>query len=111
VSCTLRTLRVTGHQVHSDQCVPPADRLVERLNKILNSMISKFIIEDEHNWNKMIDLLLFAVREVPQASTGFSPFELLFGRTPRGVLNLIKGNCEEGPSTSKSEIQHVLDLR
>jgi len=28
--------------------------------------------------------ILFAVREVPQASTGFSPFELLFGRWPRG---------------------------
>ncbi|KAM6944694.1 regulator of G-protein signaling 3-like [Lycodopsis pacificus] len=51
------------------------------------------------------------VREVPQASTGFSPFELLFGRTPRGVLDLIKENWEEGPSTGKSEIQYVLDLR
>uniref|UniRef100_A0AAQ4PUN6 ribonuclease H n=1 Tax=Gasterosteus aculeatus aculeatus TaxID=481459 RepID=A0AAQ4PUN6_GASAC len=51
------------------------------------------------------------VREVPQASTGFSPFELLFGRRPRGVLDLLKEHWEEGPSPGKNEIQYVLDLR
>ena len=30
---------------------------------------------------------------------------------PRGVLDLIKENWEEGPSPSKSEIQYVMDLR
>ncbi|XP_031732011.1 uncharacterized protein LOC116399190 [Anarrhichthys ocellatus] len=55
--------------------------------------------------------VLRSVRDVPQASTGFSPFELLFGRKPRGVLELIKENWEEGPSAGKSEIQYVLDLR
>uniref|UniRef100_A0A669B7F8 Integrase catalytic domain-containing protein n=1 Tax=Oreochromis niloticus TaxID=8128 RepID=A0A669B7F8_ORENI len=65
---------------------PQTDGLVERLNKTLKSMIHKFITEDERNWDRWLDPLLFAVREVPQASTGFSPFELLFGRKPRGVL-------------------------
>jgi len=68
-------------------------------------MIRKFMIEDERYWDKWLDSLLFAVRDVPQDSTGFSPFELLFGRTPRGMLDLIKENWEEGPSTSKSRIQ------
>ncbi len=31
------------------------------------------------NWDKWREHLLFTVREVPQASTGFSPFELLYG--------------------------------
>ena len=39
------------------------------------------------------------------------PFELLFGWKPRGVLDLIKENWEEGPSPSKKEIQYVMDLR
>ncbi len=51
------------------------------------------------------------MREVPQASTGFSPFELLYGRQPRGVLDVLRETWEEGPSESKNEIQHVLDLR
>nr|XP_024655059.1 uncharacterized protein LOC112430808 [Maylandia zebra] len=90
---------------------PQTDGLVERLNKTLKSMIRKFINEDERNWDHWLDPLLFAVREVPQASTGFSPFELLFGRRPRGVLDLIKESWEDGPSPAKNEIQYVLDLR
>ena len=35
----------------------------------------------------------------------------IFGRKPRGVLDLIKENREEGPSPSKNEIQHVMDLQ
>jgi len=87
------------------------DGLVERLNKTLKSMIRKCINDDERNWNKWLDSLLFAVWEVPQAYMGFSPFELLFGRTPRGLLDLSKDNWEEGLSIRKSNIQHVLDLR
>ena len=34
--------------------------------------------------------LLFAYREVPQASTGFSPFELTLGYNVRGPLFLLK---------------------
>ena len=90
---------------------PQTDGLVERLNKTLKSMIRKFIHEEERNLAKWLDPLLFAVREVPQASTGFSPFELLFGRKPQGILDLLRENWEEGPSPSKNEIQYILDLR
>ena len=37
-------------------------------------------------WDKLIPYVLFAYREVPQESTGFSPFELLYGREVRGPL-------------------------
>lgn len=60
------------------------------------------------NWDKWLHPLLFAVWEVPQAS--FSKVYLLFGKWPRGILDLFKGNLEEGPSASKKEIQYVMDL-
>ncbi len=90
---------------------PQTDGLVERFNRTLKTMVRKFVKEDAKNWDKWLEPLLFAVREVPQASTGFSPFELLYGRQPRGVLDVIKESWEEGPSNSRSEIQYVLDLR
>ncbi|KAI7796732.1 hypothetical protein IRJ41_005254, partial [Triplophysa rosa] len=90
---------------------PQTDGLVERFNRTLKTMIRKFVHEDAKNWDKWLEPLLFAVREVPQASTGFSPFELLFGRQPRGVLDVLRETWEDGPSNSKNEIQHVLDLR
>ncbi len=90
---------------------PQTDGLVERFNRTLKTMIRKFVHEDAKNWDKWLEPLLFAVREVPQASTGFSPFELLYGRQPRGVLDVLRETWEEGPLESKNEIQHVLDLR
>ncbi len=90
---------------------PQTYGLVERFNRTLKTMIRKFVHEDAKNWDKWLEPLLFAVREVPQASTGFSPFELLYGRQPRGVLDVLRETWEEGPSKSKNEIQHVLDLR
>ncbi len=70
---------------------PQTDGLVERFNRTLKTMVRKFVKEDAKNWDKWLEPLLFAVREVPQASTGFSPFKLLYGRQPRGVLDVIKG--------------------
>ncbi|XP_061898861.1 uncharacterized protein LOC133646933 isoform X2 [Entelurus aequoreus] len=90
---------------------PQTDGLVERLNKTLKTMIRKFMHEEKQNWDKWLDPLMFAMREVPQASVGFAPFELLYGRRPHGVLDVIKESWEEGPSSSKNEIQYVMDMR
>ncbi len=81
---------------------PQTDGLVERFNRTLKTMIREFVHEDAKNWDKWLEPLLFAVREVPQASTGFSPFELLYGRQPRGVLDVLRETWEEGPSESKA---------
>ncbi len=59
---------------------PQADRLVERFNQTLKQMLRLVAAEDKRDWDLMIPYVLFGIREVPQASTGFTPFELLFGR-------------------------------
>ena len=53
--------------------------LVERFNQTLKAMLRKFTTADNHDWDKDLPHLLFAYREVPQASTGFAPFELVYG--------------------------------
>lgn len=49
---------------------PQMDGLVECFNKTLKAMLRK--TADGKDWDKMIPYLLFAYREVPQSSTGFS---------------------------------------
>ena len=76
-------------------------------------MLKKVTEDNPETWDRYLQALLFAYREVPQISTGFSPFELLFGHEVRGPLFLIKekillGNCsnEEIPVT-----QYVMQMR
>ncbi len=68
------------------------------------------LVEQRH-WAKLLPFLMFAVREVPQSSTGFSPFELLYGRQPRGILDLVKEGWEEQTKTSKNIVKYVILLR
>ena len=56
---------------------------------------------------------LFAYREVAQESTGFSPFELLYGRAVRGPLFILKELWTkevEAPEV-KNSYQYVFELR
>ena len=62
-------------------------------------------------WDKLLPYLLFAYREVPQSSTGFSPFELLYGRTVNGPLDVLKQTWEVKDSQEESVILHVLSVR
>ena len=50
----------------------------------LKQMLKKTMDTDGKNWDQLLPHVLFAVREVPQASTGFSQFELLYRRRRRG---------------------------
>ncbi|KAI7812514.1 hypothetical protein IRJ41_003201 [Triplophysa rosa] len=66
---------------------PQPDGLTERFNQTLNQMLRKFVNDSGKDWDQWIPYLLFAYREVPQSSTGFSPFELLYGRQMRDRLD------------------------
>lgn len=92
---------------------PKCNGLVERFNGTLKMMLKKMCDEKPKDWDRYIGPLLFAYRETPQESTGFAPFELLFGRTVRGPMQILKELWTkeiEHPET-KSTYQYVLDLR
>ncbi|WP_353804766.1 DDE-type integrase/transposase/recombinase, partial [Acinetobacter baumannii] len=53
---------------------PMCNGLVEKFNATLKSTLKKLCSEQPRQWHRYINALLFAYREVPQESTGFSPF-------------------------------------
>ena len=87
---------------------PQTDGLVERFNQTLKSMLKKTANKEGKNWDELLPYLLFAYREVPQASTGFSPFELVYGRPVRGPLDILKESWESSPKSSESVVSYVL---
>lgn len=52
---------------------PQTDGLVERYNQTLKGMIWKYVAINGKDWDYWLPYLMFAYREVQQASTGFSP--------------------------------------
>ena len=54
-------------------------------------------------------MVLFAARESIQDALGFSPFELVSGRTVRGPLKLLK-EAWLGEDTTMNLLDHVSDL-
>ncbi len=105
-----RLLRVK--QLRTTVYHPQTDGLVERFNQTLKQMLRRVAAEDKRDWDLMLPYVLFGIREVPQASTGFTPFELLFGRQPRGLLDVAKEAWEQQqPTPQRSLIEHVAEMR
>ena len=107
VAALLRIQLTTSSPYHQQ-----TNGLVERFNGTLKSMLRKYALEAPQSWDELLPYLLFAYREVPQASTGFSPFELLYGRQVRGPLALVKDSwAQPGNELLTSTAEFVISLR
>ena len=74
-------------------------------------MLRKFVSRNEKDWDQYLPYLLFAYREVPQETTGFSPFELLYGRQERGPLDVLREEWTGDRGTAVPVATHVLEMR
>ena len=93
------------HPIRTSPYHPQTDGLVERFNQTLKSMLQKTGTDRGKEWDKKIPYILFAYQEVPQASTGYSPFELLYSRDIRGPLDTLK---EVWDTTSRTTDENVI---
>lgn len=92
---------------------PMCNGLVEKFNGTLKQMLKKMCSEQPKDWDKYINALLFAYREVPQDSLGFSPFEMLYGRSVRGPMSILKElwTRDVPDPDTKTTYQYIFDLR
>ena len=87
--------------------------MTEKFNGTLKITLKRLCSEQPRQWHHYINPLLFAYREVAQESTGFSPFELLYGRAVRGPMFILKELWTkevEAPEV-KNSYQYVFELR
>ena len=109
-------LRKLYRLLHIDAlCTSPyhtqSDGLVERFNQTLKGILRKAACQEGKDWDRLIPFLLFAYREVPQESTGFSPFEPLYSRVVRGPLNILKETWSSDKRSNLNVISYVLMMR
>ena len=80
---------------HSTPYHPQCNGLVENFQKTLKSMIYKFVDSNKKDWDKFINVFLFAYRQAPHKTTKFSPFDLIYGHEVRGPLNILRDSWIE----------------
>ena len=78
-------------------------------------MLHHVIQHHDKDWQKFVCLMLWALREVPNATTGVSPYKLVYMRNPSGPLTILKEYWAGQNTTSTSLVQpieeYLVDLR
>ena len=89
---------------------PQSDGMVERFNRTLEAMLSKFVKENQRDWDRYLPLLSMAYRSAVQESTGYTPNELMFGREIRLPVELIFG-VPPGDNTPPVYTEYAWNLK
>ena len=95
----LNIKRVTSSAYH-----PQSQGCLERFYQTFKTMLKKYCLEHQGDWDEKTDFLLFAKRESPQDSLRLSSFELLYGRQIRGPLKLLKDQWFTQNSSSSPNV-------
>ena len=95
----LQTYRIDHRLTSSNH--PQANGLVERFNGVLCSALRKCTMENINDWDTHIPTVLLGYRSTIQASTGFTPFYMLYARQP--VLQF-------GPVVRTADLEALSDM-
>ena len=88
---------------------PQCNGQVERFNQTLLSMLSCLEQEDKYRWKEHISTLVHAYNCTKNDATGFSPYQLMFGRQPRLAVDIQFGTTlsPEGSLDQASYVQKL----
>ncbi|XP_061191689.1 uncharacterized protein LOC133199898 [Saccostrea echinata] len=68
------------HRTRTTAFHPKSDGMVERFNKTLATMLTAYVADHQHDWDKHLPYVLMAYRSAVHESTGYTPNMLMLGR-------------------------------
>ena len=93
-----RKAGTTGYQ-------PQANASIERYHRWLNAVLTMFCNKQKTDWDEFLDGVLYAYRTSICVTTGFTPFEVMFGRRHRDFSDFLYRATDEDEEREK---QHFI---
>ena len=101
------------HKTRTTPLHPQSDGMVEQFNRTIEDQLSKFVDDNQRDWDTHVPLLLMAYRTAIHETTGCTPAQLMMGRDLRLPIDLLIGRPEDEiphhASTYAEELQACLE--
>lgn len=78
VSAVCERFQITRH--HTSSFHPQSNSVVERVNGFLGQALRTLCMDNQSNWAELIPAIMLSFRNAVSSSTGFTPYQVLFGR-------------------------------
>ena len=86
---------------------PQSDGMVERFNRTILNHLSMYVSRNQTDWDLHIPMLLLAYRSAMHEATGWTPSEMLFGRSLRLPCDLLFGKPQDAPSSPDQYVSNL----
>ena len=87
---------------------PQSDGMIERMNRTIVDMLSKFVNENQKDWDEKLPKLMMAYRTSVHETTQFTPAYLMFGRELRLPIDIA---CSIPSSENQTTAQYAKRLQ
>lgn len=97
-------------EIHKCRTTPlQSDGMVERMNRTVQDMLSKYIKTPQRDWDVHLDFLVMAYNSTPHESTGITPHRMVYGSEMRYPLDIITMQIND--EEVQFESQYVQNLK
>jgi hypothetical protein len=87
---------------------PQMDGQTEVVNRSLGDLLRSLVMEHHSSWDNILPQAEFAYNDSVNRSTGKSPFQIVYGRQPRGVSELRDSEQTDTSSASAGEFAEAM---
>jgi hypothetical protein len=99
--CLLRIKKIQSTAFH-----PESQGGIERSHRVLAEYLRHYVNEDQTNWDAWMPFATYVYNTTHHSATGYTPFELMFGR-----LSTLPSALKKPPSPQYNHEDYVSELR